>query len=224
MKSALYYLIGLTILGATLCSAQFTPVVAKQRMIQDELDADGNVVRHSETLGTYLRNSSGATLTQTYSFLNGKRELESGQLFDFDRHKVYALDYQRHEAVGRLDLPHKPRPDYMRNARNVLGEETVEGIHCVIGPIFQLRDNGTKRQIGRAWNSPEYSLSVKRDSILEPPGGPRTHQIVELYDISFVEPDPNEFALEKNFSVLQKKSAQECDKPGAPSALSDPIK
>jgi len=224
MKSALYCLIGLTTLGATRCSAQFTPVVAKQRTVQEELDANGNVVRHYETLETYMRNSSGATLTQTYSVLDGKRALESGQLFDFDRHKEYALNYRSHEAIGRMDLPHKPRSDYMRNARNVLGEETVNGIHCMIGPIFQITADGTKRQIGRAWNSPEYSLSVKRDSIVELFGGSRTHVITELYDISFVEPDPNEFDLDKNFSVLQKKSAEECKKPGASEALSDTVK
>jgi hypothetical protein len=224
MKSALGCLIAVTMLWATLCSAQFTPVVAKQRMVEDVLDENGNVLRHDETLGTYMRNSRGATLTQTFSVMNGKRTLESGQLADFDRHKMYALDYQRHEAVGRMDLPNKPSPDYMRNTKNSLGEETINGIHCVIGPMVQVMADGTKQPIGRAWNSPEYGLSIKRDSIVEPRGSSRIHQIVELYDISFVEPDPNEFDLDKNFSVLQKKSAQECDKPGAPSALSDPIK
>jgi hypothetical protein len=224
VKSTLYSLIALMALTATFCSAQFTPVVAKQRITEDVLDAGGNVVTHFETLGTYLRNSSGATLTQTYSFLNGKRELQSGQLFDFDRRREYSLDYQRHEAIERRDLPKKPSPDYMRNAKGTLGEETISGIHCVIGPMMQVTADGKEWQIGKAWTSPEYSISVKRDSILAPPGGPRTHVIEELYDISLVEPDPNEFALEKNFSVLGKKSGEECTKPGTTAAPSDPIR
>ena len=224
MKSALFCLIAASALGATLCSAQFTPVVAKQRTVQDVLDENGKVLLHHETLETYLRNSKGATLTQAYSVLNGKPMLESGRLFDFDRHKEYVLDYRRHEAIPHLDLPYKPSFDFLRNAKGSLGEETINGIQCAIGPAFQLMEDGTKRMIGKVWTSPELGLSIRRDSVLEPSGSPRIHEVVELYDISFVEPNPNEFDLDKNFSVLQKKSVQECDKPGAPLALSDPIK
>jgi hypothetical protein len=224
MKPAMFCLIAAGTLCATLCSAQFTPVVAKQRTVQDVLDENGKVLMHQEALETYLRNSKGATLTQTYSVLDGKPMLESGRLFDFDRHKEYVLDYRRHEAIPHLDLPHKLAPDVMRNANYSLGEETVNGIHCAIGPIYQLMEDGTKRQIGKVWNSRDYGISVRRDSILEPSGSPRIHEVVELYDVSFIEPDPNEFDLDKNFSVLEKKSAQACAKPSATSALSGPVK
>jgi len=224
MKSALFCLIAASTLSAVLCSAQFTPLVAKQRTVEDVLDDDGKVLLHQESLETYLRNSKGARLTQAYSVLNGKPVLESGRLSDFDRHKEYVLDYRRHEAIPRLDLPLKPGPDFLQNAKGSLGEETINGIDCAIDPMYQLMDDGTKRQTGKVWNSRELGISIKQDSILEPPGSQRIHQIVELYDISFVEPDPNEFDLDKNFSVLEKKSAQACAKPSATSALSDSIK
>jgi hypothetical protein len=223
MKSTLSCLIAVTMLWATLCSAQFTPVVAKQRTVEDVLDDDGKVLMHQESLETYLRNSKGARLTQAYSVLNGKPMLESGRLFDFDRHKEYVLDYRRHEAIPHLDLPLKSGPDFMRNAKGSLGEETINGIDCAMDPMYQLMEDGTKRQIGKVWNSRELGISIKQDSILEPPGSQRIHQIVELYDISFVEPDPNEFDLDKNFSVLEKKSAQACAKPSATSAFSGPV-
>jgi hypothetical protein len=224
MKSALFCLIAAVALCGTLCSAQFTPVVAKQRTVEDVLGENGKVLLHQENLETYLRNSKGATLTQSYSVLNGKSTLESGRLFDFDRHKEYVLNYRRHEAIPHLDLPLKPGPDFLQNAKGSLGEETINGIDCAIDPMYQLMDDGTKRQTGKVWNSRELGISIKQDSILEPPGSQRIHQIVELYDISFVEPDPNEFDLDKNFSVLEKKSGQACAKPSAASALSDPIK
>jgi hypothetical protein len=224
MKSALSCLIAASTLSATLCFAQFTPVVAKQRTVQDVLDENGKVLMHEEALETYLRNSKGATLTQTYSVLDGKPMLESGRLFDFDRHKEYVLEYRRSQAIPHLDLPQKPGPDFLRNAKGSLGEETINGIQCVIDPMYQLMEDGTRRQIGKVWNSRELGLSIRQDSILEPSGSPRIHEVVELYDISFVEPDPNEFDLDKNFSVLEKKSAQACAKPSATSALSEPVK
>ncbi len=198
--------------AAPICFGQFTPVIAKRRVVEEQLDADGNVLNRSETLGRYLRTSSGATLTQTYSTLNGRPVLHSGQLLDYDRHKGYDLDYARREAVARYDLPNKPAADFMKNADSSLGEETVAGLHCVVGPAFQ-RIGGRKVQIGRAWVSREYSLGVRNEVTLRPAGGPATHQIEELYDIAVAEPDPKEFALD-NFSVLQKQPSA-CPKPNA---------
>jgi hypothetical protein len=191
--------------AASTCFGQFTPVIAKRRVIEEQLDASGNVLSRSETLGRYLRTSSGATLVQIYSTINGKSALHSGQLLDYDHHSGYDLDYARHEAVARYDLPNKPAPDFMKNANSSLGEETVAGLHCVVGPAFQ-QIGDRKVQIGRAWVSREYSLGVKNEVTLRPPGGPATHQIEELYDITLAEPDPKEFTLD-NFSVLQKQPA-----------------
>ncbi len=205
--------------AAPICLGQFTPVIAKRRVVEEQLDANGNVLSRSETLGRYLRTSSGATLKQTYSMLTGKPVLQSGQLFDYDRHTGYDLDYTRHEAVARYDLPNKPAPDFMKNANSSLGEETVAGLHCVVGPAFQ-RIGDRRIQIGRAWVSREYSLGVRNEVTLRPPGGPVTHQIEELYDITLAEPDPKELSL-ASFSVLQKQPA-ECNKPSEATPLDSP--
>lgn len=203
----------LTGLAAPTCFGQFTPVIAKRRVIEEQLDANGNVLNRSETLGRYLRTSSGATLVQVYSTITGRSALHSGQLLDYDRHIGHDLDYARHQAVARYDLPSKPTPDFMKNANGSLGDETVAGLHCVVGPAFQ-RIGDRKIQIGRAWVSREYSLGVKNEVTLRPPGGPTTHQIEELYDIALTEPDPKEFTLD-NFSVFQKQPAA-CPKPSSP--------
>jgi hypothetical protein len=77
-------------LGVVLGQGQVTPVVAKQRILQDVLDSKGNVVNHSETLGRYLRNSEGSTITQTYSSssLGGKLTIQAGQLEDYRRQQT----------------------------------------------------------------------------------------------------------------------------------------
>ena len=56
-------------------------------------------------------------------------------------------------------------------------------------------------------------MNIKSDAILETTGGARTHKVIELYDIQFVEPDPKEFELE-GFTFKGKGPAV-CAKPGA---------
>jgi hypothetical protein len=208
-------------LGVLLCHAQVTPVVAKQRILRDVLDSKGNVVSHSETLGRYLRNSAGSTIDQEYSLVGGRLTVESGQLQDYSRHKIYELTYGKHEAVELADLPGEPHPEYLANAKNAVGQETVNGFACLIHSIFMMVD-GEKRLIGKAYDSAEYSLGIREDAMIEPPGGPRTHRIVELYDVQFVEPDPKEFDLE-NFSFVGKRPAA-CAKPGASAVVVEPLK
>jgi hypothetical protein len=95
MRPIAFCLIVLVTVGAALCQAQVTPVTAKQRTVQDVLDSQGNVVSHEETLGIYLRNSAGSTVTKNYSSVGGKSSIRSGQLVDYSRHKIYALSYER---------------------------------------------------------------------------------------------------------------------------------
>ena len=206
----------LVTMSGVLCQAQVTPVIAKQRIVQDVLDSRGNVVSHRETLGVYLRNSAGSTVTKSYSSAEGKTAFRSGELEDYSRHKLYALNYEKHEAVEQADLPDGPHPEYVANTKTALGEDTVNGLPCLIHSIFMIAD-GKKQLIGKAYDSAEYGLTIKEDAIIEPPGGPRTHRVEELYDISFAEPDPKEFALEK-FSFLEKGPAA-CSKPGASTPL-----
>jgi hypothetical protein len=191
-------------LSAALCQAQITPVVAKQRTVSDVLDSDGNVVSHIETLGRYLRNSAGSTVTQTYSPHGGETAIRWGQLEDYGRHKLYQLNYEKREAVELGDLFDGPHPEYLANAKSALGEETVNGFPCLIHSVYMITD-GKKYLIGKKYDSAKYGLQIKEDAIIEPPGGPRTHQIVELYDIQFVDPDPKEFEIER-FSFMGKGS------------------
>jgi hypothetical protein len=195
----------LALLGLALGSlqAQSTPFTAKQRIVQDEIDSSGKIIRHRETLGAYFRNSAGSTVSQTYSRLNGKSQLESGRLFDYDRRTFYAVDYQRHTLTKLGELPDHPPREHVLSPSDGLGEETINGIQCVIKPIFQVID-GHRKEIGRVWTSIEHNIAVRQDAVLEPVAGPRTHQIIELYDISFVDPNPNEFAIEEEFSTLHK--------------------
>jgi hypothetical protein len=199
-------------LGLLLCQAQVTPVVAKRRVVEDVLDSEGRVVSHSEMLGRYLRNSEGSTVTQILSSGGGKTAIHSGQLEDYRRHKIYSLNYEKHEAVELVGLPDGPHPEYLANAGSALGEETVNGFPCLIHSVY-VKIDGRKKQIGKTYDSAGYGLRIKEDAVIEPPGGPRTHLVEELYDVSFVEPDPTEFALEK-FSFLEKGPAA-CAKPGA---------
>jgi len=202
--------------SAGFCRAQITPVVAKQRIVTDILDSEGNIVTHSETIGRYLRSSSGSTITQVYSSAGGKPLIQSGQLADYSRHKIYQLNYDRYEAVERSDLLDSPHPEYLANTSTAQGQETVNGLPCLIHGIYMTID-GKKQQIGKAYDSAVYGLHVKEDAIIEPPGGPRTHRVVELFDISFVEPDPREFALDK-FSFPAKQPAA-CTKPAVSTSL-----
>jgi hypothetical protein len=122
----------------------------------------------------------------------------------------------RGEAVELADLTDGPHPEYLAKTKTALGEETVNGFPCLIHSIFMIAD-GKKQLIGKAYDSAEYGLHIREDAVIEPPGGPRAHRIVELYDIQFVEPDPKEFALEK-FSFPAKRPAA-CTKPNVPASL-----
>lgn len=216
MRPISLFLIALATVGAALCQSQVTPVVAKQRIVRDVWDPQGKLIGHTETSGRYLRNSSGSTVTQEYSSEEGKMVIRSGQMEDYSRHKIYALSYERHEAVERGDLLDGPHPEYLANASQALGEETVNGLPCLIHGIYETID-GKKRLIGKAYDSAEYGLEIKDDAMIETRGGARTHRVIELYDVQFVEPDPKEFALER-FSFLEKGRAA-CNKPDAPASL-----
>jgi hypothetical protein len=220
MRRIVFSLVALVGIGVSLCHAQVIPVVAKQRILRDVLDSKGNVVRHTETLGRYLRNSTGSTITQEYSSLEDRPAIRSGELEDYNRRKIYQLNYEKHEAVELADLPGGPHPEYLAKTKSALGEETVNGFPCLIHSIFMTVD-GEKRLIGKKYDSAEYGLGIKEDAVIEPPGGPRTHRIVELYDIQFVEPDPKEFEL-ASFSFMGKGPLV-CAKPGPP-AWKEPLK
>jgi hypothetical protein len=207
-------------MGTVLCQSQVTPVVAKQRTIQDVLDSQGKVVSHKETLAEFLRNSDGSTLTKNYSSAGGKSSIRSGQLADYSLQKVYAINYEKSEAVPIAELHDGPHPEYLANTRTSLGEETINGIRCHIHSVYVTID-GEKHQVGKTYDSAECGLRIKQDAIIEPPGGPRTHLVEQLYDIQIVDPDPKEFKLEK-FSFLEKRPAA-CPKPGA-APSPDPLK
>jgi hypothetical protein len=185
------------IVAATMayCQAQITPVVAKRRVIRDVLDADGNVVSHSLTLGRYLRNSAGSTVTQSYSTQDGVTAIRWGELDDYSQRKIYQLNYERREAVELGDLLDGPHPEYLANTKSALGEETVNGFPCLIHSVYMVAD-GTKHLIGKKYDSAKYGLEIREDAVIEPTGGPRTHQVIELYDIQFMDPDPEEFEIE----------------------------
>jgi hypothetical protein len=211
MRTLALSLIVSTALSAALCEAQIAPVVGKQRIVRDVTDPEGKLVSHSVTLRKYLRNSAGSTITQTYSAQGGEAEILSGQFEDYSRRKIYQLNYGNHEAVELADLPSGPHPEYLAGTKSALGEETVNGFPCLIHPTYLISD-GTKRLIGKAYDSARYGLHIKEDNTFEF-SGTRTHEIVELYDIQFVEPDPKEFELE-GFSFKGKGPAA-CTKPGA---------
>ncbi|MGD0987814.1 MAG: hypothetical protein ABR874_08390 [Candidatus Sulfotelmatobacter sp.] len=221
MRRTVLCLLVVVNVGALLCQAQVGPLVAKRHVVRDVLDSEGNVVRHSETFGRYLRNSAGSTIDQEYSLQGGKLAVESGQLRDYSRHKIFELIYENHEAVELADLPGEPHPEYLADAKSASGQETINGIPCLIHSIYMIVD-GKKRLIGKGYDSAEYGVPVREDALIEPPGGPRTHQIVELYDFQTVEPDPKEFDLE-DFSFVAKRPAA-CAKPGASAAVAEPLK
>lgn len=148
--------------------------------------------------------------------MGAKTAIRLGQLEDYSRHKIYSLNYEKQEAVELADLTHGPHPEYLANAKSAMGEETVNGLPCLIHSIYMIVD-GKKQLIGKTYDSAEYGLHIKEDAVIEPPGGPRTHRIVELYDIQPIEPDPKEFSLEE-FSFMGKGPAA-CAKPGASPSL-----
>jgi len=157
--------------GALLCQAQVGPLVAKRHVVRDVLDSEGNVVRHSETFGRYLRNSAGSTIDQEYSLQGGKLAVESGQLRDYSRHKIYELIYENHQAVELADLPGEPHPEYLADAKSASGQETTNGIPCLIHSIYMIVD-GKKRLIGKGYDSAEYGVPVREDALSSLPGGP----------------------------------------------------
>lgn len=191
---------------------QSTPVVARQRVVVDSVDSHGNLLRHMETLATYLQDSSGSTLVRYDLPEPGMLEPSGGTLFDYEQHELYQLNYEKRQATEMGFLPDRSLGS---SAITSLGQETLNGRLCTVRPIYQVVDGG-KRQIGKRWDLADNGLSIKEDATFETAEGARVHRVMELFDISFTEPDANEFRVVRNFTVRPGPPAPQFVPPSSP--------
>jgi hypothetical protein len=190
----------------------WTPVVADQRTTTEILGSNGEVVSRNQTEGAYMRTSSGSVLPQKYRIVDGKKIAISSTLLDYDQtHKAYTISYDRHQAIEKRRLSSAPKQ--APATTNVIGEETISGVHCVVEPVLTYV-NGKYTQIGKIWVSPENdNLIMKEDTFDSIPDGTRVHVQQELYNVQlYQEPDAKLFNMIGSMEVLSpsKKGGPAC--------------
>jgi hypothetical protein len=201
--------LAIVLLAAEAVVAQWAPVSAKQVTTTDIISGT-RVKSHRVVRERYVRASSGAFLIQHLT-ADGKTP-KTATLFDSAKtHNSYLLDYQGASAVD-LRRPVKiPPPPPKGNLspeqkKEIIGEENVHGVHCLISPLYAFDASGNKRMIGRVWAAPDYDfLMVRQDSTQVLADGNVMHIVRELQEISAgTEPDSALFTIDP---VSIKKAA-----------------
>ena len=185
--------------------AQWVPLNGTQTSTTQVLSADGRVISHRETQERYFRSSSGSVLVQQIAD-DGTNLPTSGLLLDHgNTRKSYVVDYRAAKAIDK----HRPAPAsapmtqaklpvLLAPGQSAPAEEQVNGVRCVIIPIYVQNPNGSRKLIGRAWAAPDYNYAMmKEDSTRTLPDGRLIHTSRELKNVTAgVEPDAVLFATD----------------------------
>jgi hypothetical protein len=202
MRTGLLVVIAFLALFPCCVFGQWIPVSANETSTEDVIGPDGQVTSHRVVKQRYYRSSSGSILVQDIAN-DGTNAAMTAFLLDYSNTlRSYVINYQGLRAIdNQRPLRKLPAPWTRADIHNdkILGEEVVEGIPCVILPIYaHYGFRGPPVLIGKAWVAPDYNhLIVKEDSTDPQPGGISVHLVRELHDISAgIEPDPALFATD----------------------------
>jgi hypothetical protein len=198
MRSIITSLILWTLISGASSYAQFMPVVAKTKEVE-EISKDGKVVETHVREGIYYRSSDGSVL-EYWTSIDGsqdKAKLSMGGNTFFDNRdgSLYALDLYNHkthvESTGR-----PTKQDIMRQSGDgkPRPEEWVSGIKCELSPL-QMRITGGKLfPAGQICAAPDYGLLLKREMTYPSADGHTEHVVWTMQDVEIgKEPDSKLF-------------------------------
>lgn len=178
--------------------AQFTPVIAKVRVSEYRTQPDGSERSKMLSTGFFYRSSAGDVMqTRFRSALSGTRkDLGRSTYYNASERKHYSIDHNIKSVELEYQSKRSIPPTVFTNqdsVKNALGEETVQGVRCVIIPIR----NSDEEITGKVWLALNIPLlRVKTE---------RTHnnirRIWELYDIRFTEPASSKFSIPSDYEV-----------------------
>jgi hypothetical protein len=181
------------ILVADCAFGQWIPVTAR---VRDTFVAtvNGKVLGVEKKEGFFHRSSNGSTLYVWLDVWGGTMKPAVGQLIDNQKHLMYNLDYVRLEARQIRQIGPKPLSDPSNVKDFGMGQEYIEGIRCVVTPIYFM----TKDQvIGKTCYASQYGLALREDATWTYKGQ-TNHHTSDMYDIKLgTEPDSSLFNLER---------------------------
>jgi len=188
---------------ATASSAAFAadpavPVIAKVRLTHSRTLPDGGEKILKEEEGIYYRSSKGVSYHGWAEVRAGAvQPVHLGHLADHSTGKSFDIQFPLRRAV----LRHWSCPDWPPSPpgpEHILGEETVNGIECV---ILLTKCNGV--ECGRTWRSKELHFTVRSEGRAPRRGGATLNTVMEYYDIRIgEEPPAGEINFLERFEVM----------------------
>lgn len=172
------------------------PVIAKVRRTATYSLAGGLETSIRVEEGVYYRSSNGLTY-QSLGEVRGVPRYRLGRLTDHVAGKSYDVQLDRRRVVLRHRFCSEWPPSSL-DLSQILGEETVSDIDCVVLPT---KCNGI--DCGRMWRSKEHHLVVRVESAVPLSGGATQNILLEYFDIKIgEEPPAEEINFLERFEVM----------------------
>ena len=206
-----YIFLGALLLSTAPCYAQFMPVVAKTREVE-ETSKDGKLLETHVREGVYYRSSDGSVL-EYWTAIDGspeKAKLSMGgnTFFDNTNGSSYTLDLQNHRAKLE-DSGHPMQADSIRNRSDgkAYPEEWVSGVRCKVHPLkmrINIKGPGELFPAGQICVSPDYGLFLKREMTYPSADGGTEHVVWTIQNVEMgKEPDGKLFAEVRSMAAAQ---------------------
>lgn len=176
-------------------------ITVRTRVTMELIGPNGNVTASHIEDGVYYRTSAGDWLMQ-YTTMDGNPTTGELAWATLQKNGVtYQLDYATHRAYV-ISSP-KFTPPNPPKVRGAPGQSSVEGIPCKVLPSY-LANAGTMTRVGSSCYSQTYNLTLKTDSTITGSDGRSAYNLIEMYAIQIgLEPDPNLFDLQHNFTIYR---------------------
>lgn len=174
------------------------PVIAKVRLTYSRTLPSGGEKVTGEKEGVYYRSSTGISYHGWAEVRAGVLQpIHLGHLADHSTGKSFDIQFSLKRAVLRYwSCPHWPWDP--PSPEHILGEETVNGIECVILPTMC-----NDVECGRTWRSKEHHFTVRMESSRPIRGGARSNTVMEYHDIKIGEEPPvDEINFLDRFEVM----------------------
>lgn len=179
-----------------------TPITANFSRNVSAYQADGSLKPTLQEHGTFARNSKGdeATVTDTQATI-AKRD-------EGTRYMVRKAG----QTYSTMPWTSQAQSTYARVASQALAHgvkgQTLNGVYCVMVPIYSTSADKGKIQSGSMCVSPDLGVIVRRELDGYLNGKKISHWVEEMTDLQLTEPDSTLFSIPQGYKQLD--SPEQC--------------